>query len=265
MIVTDFIYDNVALNSVGYMICDFDYSGNNEIENATRTFQNVSMFQGKFMPFTHALYENRLEFSFDICKMDCSSFDDYYISNKEAAYMMRWLARPESHKLKFVHSDYADIYYDGSFNVTDIKFGDNRIGLRLTFITTRPFGSYEAVSFRKTLEPQSDELVITDTSDDAGYIYPYIEIVCNESGDLYLNNSYDNVDTIIKNCTEGEKIIFTEQLILSTDMIEHKVQNDFNYEFLKISNNFSNRTNRITSSLDCDLLISYCPIAKVVY
>lgn len=266
MNVIDFVYDDIALSQLGYMICDLNGGGDlNETENATRTFNNISMYNGKFMPFTSTVYEDRLEFSFDIIKLICSGSEKPTISSKEAQYLMRWLARPNANKLKFVHSDYADVYYEGSFNVTDLKIGDDRIGLRLMFVTNKPFGSYEAIWEKKEFTSTSDEMVITDISDDAGYIYPYIEITCNEGGNLCLTNSYDSRDTIINGCSEGEKIIITENLIMSSTMLDHKVQNDFNYEFLKISNNFTNRTNRITSTMKCEVLISYNPIAKVVY
>ena len=266
MFVIDFVFNETALSSIGYIICDIDSAGNlREIANASRTFNNVSMFNGKFMPFTTTTYDDRLEFTFDIIKNHCSSSDSALISNAELQYIMRWLARPDAHELKFVHSDYSYVYYNGSFNITDLKIGDDRVGLRLTFTTTEPFGLHEAVWFATELTSSNDELVITDISDDVGSIYPYIEITCKEAGNLCLSNSYDGVNTIINGCSDGEKIIITEHNILSTDRIEHKIQNDFNYEFLKISNNYINRTNRITSTLKCDILISYNPIVKVVY
>ena len=266
MIVTDFVYDGVALSNLGYMISDLDSSNNvSESENATRTFNNISMFNGKYMPFTASIYENRIEFTFDIIKNTCKGINDYRITNMEVQHIMRWLARPDNHEIKFVHSDYSYVYYEGSFNVSNLKLGDDIVGLRLNFVTTRPFGVHETVWFRQELDSPDDELLVTDISDDAGHVYPYIEILCKESGNLCLTNSYDGVSTIINNCSEGERIIFTENLILSTDQIDHKIQNDFNYEFLRISNNYTNRTNRITSTLKCEILLSYNPIAKVVY
>lgn len=265
MIVTDFIFDGVALSSLGYMIVDLNSSGGfREAANATRTFQNVSMFNGKFMPFTVTTYADRLEFNFDIIKLTCNGSDGYIIHTDEARYLMRWLARPKAYKFKMVCDEYANVFFEGSFNVTDIFVGDDRIGLRLTFVTNRPFGTHTPLLFTKTFESTDDFLDIVDISDDAGSIYPYIMIKCNEGGNLCLSNSFDERDMIINGCSEGETIIITEELILGTDNPLHKIQNDFNYEFLKISNNYYDRLNRITCTMKCDVTISYQPVAKVV-
>lgn len=266
MTITDFIFDETSLSSLNYIIADLNASsGTRQSINSTRSFSYVSMFNGKFMPFTAVKYPDRLEFTFDIIKDTCNGYDNFVISTEEERYLMRWLARPSAKKFKLVHSDYQNIYYEGSFNVTEIFNGDDRIGLRLTFTTNRPFGMHEAILFKKTFESSDDALEIVDISDDAGFIYPYIEIVCNENGNLCLSNSYDNRDTIINGCKKGERIIITENLVIASDDVRHKIQDEFNYEFLKISNNYRDRTNKITSTLKCDLLISYCPIAKVVF
>ena len=348
MTILDFIYDDRSLSSIGYIICDLEASNSvAEQTNATRTFNNLSMYYGKFMPFSVSTYADRLEFTFDVIKNTCNgSYSDMLITNTECSYLMKWLARSTSHKLKFACDEYANIYYEGSFNVTDLKSGDDRIGLRLNFITNRPFGMYEPILYKytfgenveernaigataskiatyctqrkdetgdqlantnKLLEEQialanewdertktifdirdtitldnvddvaanmtddkiqramADELVITDISDEEGYIYPYVQINCKEAGNVCITNSFDGRQTIINNCSEGETIIITENLILGTDFIDHKVQNDFNYEFLRIQNTNSDKTNRLTSATDIELFISYSPVAKVVF
>lgn len=266
MVINDFIYDGTSLSSLGYVICNID-SGNglDEIENSTKTFSNVSMFGGKFMPFTSVSYDNRLEFTFDICKIPCYE-DEYgfYISNDELSYLMRWLSRSSANKFKIIANEFANVYYEGSFNISVIKDGSNIIGLRLTFISTRPFGLREAMMFEQTFDTLDEELVITDISDEEGYIYPHIEIECHEDGNLCLTNSFNGIDTIIDGCVNGEKIIITENLIIGSNIIEHRIQNDFNYDFLRIENTYREKTNRITSTLKCNVKISYCPVRKVV-
>lgn len=266
MLISDFIYDEVSLGSLGYMICNMDSSvGLDEIQNSTKTFSNVSMFSGKFMPFTSVTYDDRLEFTFDICKIPCYEEEyGYYITNDEFSYLMRWLGRSVAKKFKIIADDFADVYYEGSFNVSALKIGSNIVGARLTFISTRPFGLGEAVVYEREFLEEGDELVITDISDEEGYIYPHIEITCYEDGTLCLSNSFNSVDTIVEGCKNGEHIVITEGLILGTDIIEHRIQNDFNYEFLRIENTYRERTNIITSTMKCNVKITYCPIRKVV-
>lgn len=266
MIIKDFIYDETSLGSLGYVICNID-SGNGveEISNATKNFSNVSMYGGQFMPFTSVSYDTRLEFTFDICKIPCYEEEyGFYISNDEFSYLMRWLSRSTAKKFKIVANEFADVYYEGSFNVSAIKIGNNIIGARLNFISTRPFGLGEAIYFEQKFETLDEELVITDISDEEGYVYPHIEIECHEDGTLCLTNSFNGVDMIIEGCSNGEHIVITENLIIGSDVIEHRIQNDFNYEFLRIENTYRERSNVITSTMKCNVKITYCPIRKVV-
>lgn len=265
--ILDFIYDGISLSSYNYIICDFNASSSiAETNSAVRTFQSIPLFYGKIMPFSMTSYDTRLEFSFDIIKNTCvSKVEDFIITLPEYRYIAKWLCRPEIHVLKFVDPQFSNILFEGSFNMSPLKSGDDIIGIRCRYVTNRPFGIQEAVMYAYDFEQSDDQLVIHDISDEAGFIYPHVEITCKENGNLYLTNSYDNRDTIIYNCSENERIIMTDHLIIASDNPDHLIQNDFNYEYIRIANNYYNFTNAITSSLKCHIEISYNPIAKVVY
>lgn len=303
-VITNFIYDGTSLSSLGYMICSLE--SNNSFDTITtdsqRTFSNVSMYGGKYMPFTISRFEDRLEFSFNIIKNICDGdMKKYNITVNECRYLKRWLSRPDAHVLKIASREYMNIYFEGSFNVQEVFYGEYRIGLSLTFITNRPFAMHEPVIFTKVFDgepelydidldlvnsqlqedPDNEELLaekteilekkescilrISDISDEVGYVYPDIEIVCNESGHLCLTNSFDGREMIINNCTKGETIVINHNLIIGSDNPDHDIQNNFNYEFLRISNDYYSNSNNITCSLSCKVKISYSPVAKVVF
>ena len=261
----DFIYDNISLKSLGYRVCEFD--SRSSIYTATtdsqRTFENTSMYGGNYFPFILATYNDRLEFTFSICKSSCDPHRKAPFTLADIRALKRWLNRPEPHKFKIICKEYADYYFEGSFNVQELFFGNLRVGLELTFVSNRPYGLHEPVLYVSDLTP-SQPLFITDLSDEIGSIYPDITLTCNETGDLTLTNSFDSCETIVKRCTTGETLHFSPALHLSSSSLAHKIQEDFNYTFLRISNSMYCRTNTITSTLPCTIRLSYSPAAKVV-
>ena len=77
-------------------------------------------------------------------------------------------------------------------------------------------------------------IVIDDTSDEEGYIYPDISITLKSAGNLEVTNSFDGRKTIVKNCKSGETIQFNKYLQIISSDDGHIVSNDFNYKFIRI-------------------------------
>lgn len=257
----DFIYDDISLCSMGFMICDFDSKSSMDTvtSDSQKTFHNVSMYHGHYFPMTISEYEDRLEMQFMICKFDASP-----VTMHEATQIKRWLNRPDYHVLRFLDEELTMVYFEGSFNINEVYFSGERYGFELTFISNRPFGLYNSVTYTATLSSAESILEVHDTSDEIGYIYPDMVITCKSDGDLVLKNSFDGRSTTIQNCKAGEVIHISPELQISTSITSHDIQNDFNYTFLRISNDYHNNLNQITSSLNCQIQITYSPIAKVV-
>ncbi len=107
-----------------------------------------------------------------------------------------------------------------------------------------------------------DTATINDISHEEGYIYPYTEIVVNESGDLNIYNAIEDRNTYIANCVAGE-IITMDYPIISSSISSHNIQNDFNYNFFRIANTFEDSRNDLTISLPCTIKATYSPIVKI--
>lgn len=103
---------------------------------------------------------------------------------------------------------------------------------------------------------------INDTSYEEGYIYPYVEIIIKEDGDLKIYNSIENRDTYIANCVDGE-VITMDYPIIQSSKISHNIQNDFNWNFFRIANTYKKSRNDLIVSLPCTIKIKYSPIVKV--
>lgn len=288
MYAIDFEYDDELLSeydSQHYIMCYFDFSTGTDVVSAGSniSFEKISRNEGKQYSLANTKYDECVTATFDICK-DPDFYDDYVdrqIKDEEFRALMRWLNRREflpfrafEKELRWdagegamVEVDIEPRYYNVSFNVEKIKIGEKIYGLRLTLESDSPFAYGEEITeeisfpfggtMTNTLANESDEL---------GYLYPDMAIVCSESGDLQLTNTFDSnpiCTTLIRNCSDGEIITIkgNEQIILSS-LDSHDIWKDFNWDFFKINRSLSDTVNAITSSLDCTIFFSYRPVIK---
>lgn len=265
MLAYDFEYDGEYLKDWGYIICNGDSSGELETINSDSqlTFDTISQFHGKKFELTTSHYDNHIEITFQICKFTCDK-GITPMTVYETRELKRWLNRPEFHRFKLIQPNWADIYMEGSFNINNIEFIDQVYFLELTFISNRPFALHEPVKYEFQTSNQNQTFSFYDMSDEIGYIYPDIEITCLFDGDLEIYNSNEKRKTIIKNCLQNEVISFSKNLLLSSSILSHKIQNDFNYIFLRISNSYGNRKNTLTFSKPVKVKIKYSPYVKAV-
>lgn len=262
---TNFEYDSHYLSDYGFVICSFD--GASDVENVSVgseiSFNTVSMHQGKRFSLTSAVYESCYETEFDIMKSECDN-SELEISDNQFRELMRWLNRREFLPFRFIDEDgeVDEIFFDASFNIEKIISDDKIYGLHLTMQTNRPFGygeQYKAVWSSSANSPY----IVQDISDEIGDTYPLLKLTVKSAGNLTITNSTINRSTVIKNCVANEVITLDNlHQIITTSRNAHKICNDFNFVFFKIVNSFENRNNEITTSIPCDIELSYYPVVK---
>lgn len=258
----DFEYDNHALSDFGFMICKFGSDGLQTISNGSQiTFNTISKLTGKEFELVSVQYDNCLESTFQICKNPCSN-DNLEMTVEEVRKLSRWLNRKEFLKFKLFDDEYYDLYFEASFNISRIELEGKIVGLELNMITNRPFALQEPKTILIENTVTNGTKVINDNSDEEGYIYPYMEITINQDGDLSIYNKFEDRTMLIKNCTVGE-VITLDYPIIKTSYDSHKIQNDFNWNFFRISNTFNNPRNEITISIPCTIKLTYSPIVKI--
>lgn len=259
----DFIFRGESLSSHGYMLCEFDASSSASVvtSDSQREFTSVPMFMGKYHPILYYTYNNSLIMEMSICKIEDSS--NYIITPTEAASLKRWLNSPCAQEFRIVSEEYRDVFWNGTFNVEEIRFSSDCVGFRLTFTSTAPFGYKDKVELSGSVN-QGGMIAIDDISDEEGYIYPDITITLNASGDLKITNEFDKRETVIHGCSSGETLTFTHLLQILSSNHAHELGDDFNYKFVRINNEYGKTINRLIFSLPCTYSISYNPIAKVV-
>lgn len=266
MQLVDFQYNGETLSEYGLMVCSFD-GGDETIDIGSKISMNkVKAPHSHRYMYTSLSYEDTLPAVIQVCKFSCGS-DDYVLTEPELRAIMRWLNRKGYYKFKPIYDElvYTDVYYNATFNVQLIKIGGDVVGLELTLDTDSPYGYSEPIRYDFTFNSWKDKLIIQDYSDDAGYVYCDVTIKCLEDGDLTITNSLDQKNkTVIYNCKTDEVITLRGQYKLIESSEYHPtLYNDFNYNFIRICNAGSYVENVFTSSLKCEVSITYSPIRKV--
>lgn len=275
MAVSNFTYDGIPLtgfNRGEYILAFFD--SETTPEEGKPELQRISQHMGMYQPFVYQTHPDTLTFTMGIIKNPCVT-DQYEISAVEMEQLKRWLCRPTACKLKVsekksfqedwesVINQYDNVFWEGTFTIVEEIQGGKRIGLTLNFISTRPYGLQEDVTYTGTVNSE-DSIQINDTSAEIGYIYPQMVIKCLEAGDLIIYNEINQRATIVENCAQNETLIFSKDLQLTTDDTSHTIYNNFNYKFLRIENTFDDNINNISFSLNCEYEITYNPVRKIM-
>lgn len=267
MYATDFEYDGRLLSSFGFMICEFGGDGSlNTVDTGFNiTFNKVKRNNGRKNGLASTSFEECAQTTFCICKnpQEC---DDVEIANDEYRDLARWLNRHEFLRFRIISEveglDRTLCYFNASFNIRKMYVADRLYGLELTAETDAPYGYGIPVKREMTL-PANGMMIVSDMSDDIGFIRPDVTIVCGASGTLAITNLTHPCTMQIKNCVQGETInVYGGTQIITTSLSSHKIWNDFNYEFLTIGNTYSNRKNEIKVSIPCTIKIQYDPIIK---
>ena len=259
----DFEYDSIRLSDFGMTLCSFDSIGVETISNGSEiTFNTVSTLGGAKHELTSAEFENCITATFQICNNLCDNPTEM-ISLEKARDIMRWLNRKSFHKFKLIDIDgeYTGIYFESSFNVSKVEINGTLVGFELEMITNRPHAIADLVTVKLDAEA-GETLNIYNKSDLEGSIYPNMEITIGEDGDLKIYNEMEDRTMVINNCVKGE-VIKIEYPIISSSIASHKVQNDFNWVFFRLSSTFKDKLNKVSSSLPCSSELTYSPIVKV--
>lgn len=258
----DFEYDNQTLSSFGFVICKFDSGGTDSYSNGSVIDLNtVSTQYGAKVELASSRYDECISATFQIC-IDPCNLDFRTITVEEMRSIMRWLNRRGFHKMRLIDPEYTNIYYMATFNVNRVEFDGQLVGFELEMSTDSPFAHYETVRERVEFEGPDDDYTLVCQGDEEGYVYPETKIVVNQEGDLSIHNDFEDRTTLIRNCKNGETITMRYPVIETSDP-DHKIMDDFNWLFFRLSNTFRDRNNRITASIPCSIELRYDPIVKI--
>ena len=280
MFCTEFTFDGIASRQYNLLICSFDNSksgsatAGSHIEFTTFKAPNSNKWVK-----TGSAYSEQLTFTFSICKMNCASSSNDPFTERELAFLLRWLVRKDYKYLQFIQEGYENIYYNCQINAEKHEIGGKCYGLTLTVLCDAPFGWSDPIT--TTISSSSATKVrLYDNSDEIGILYPNMIIHSNAGTeknpqDITISNALTGSEMRIKNCVEGEKITIQDMQINSTECYEasegidyegnHSTFfNDFNWKWLSIGNTFDRRVNEITVTGSCEIELNWRVPRKVV-
>ena len=265
----DFEYNNCRLSDIGCIICSINSNSSNyEVSiGCDITFTEVKNNHSSIHSKTSSSYENVYTATFDIMKYNCNSYDDVFMTSLEVRNIVKWLNRNDYFKFRLINeiSDESNVYYYGSFNIKQIMFGGNILGLTLTFTSNAPYGFSDVIENKCMMLNTDDIYSLFGESDEYGLIYPKVEIRCFSDGNLKISNSTTGTILNIDNCISGEIITLDgeHKIILSNKREQVSIANAFNYEYLDILVDEYETENNYSSTLPCELTISYLPVRKI--
>lgn len=268
MRMTDFEYDGIRLSEMGYVTCNFSGGEEDQEIGNIITMNNIKAQDTDVNFAASAGYDDLFELEFQVCKTPCGKDNDFVLEAEDIRRITRWLNRKKYLKFKpfYEDSSFEDVYYMATFNISIVKTAGKIIGLTLQMKTNAPYGFAETVSTTKaTLSSTSDQLIIQDSSDEIGHINCNVTITCKAAGELRITNSLDSDNVFsVKNCKEDEVItLHGAEKIIESSLTHNKLFNDFNYNFIRVVNTYAENKNVFTSTLPCEIQISYNPIRKV--
>lgn len=264
MRIYDFEYDEITLSDMGFMCCEFGTNGFKTISSGSQIeFNTVSTLYGKKNYSIGAKYSNCISTTFQICKTPCNEKDGK-IPFKVQRDILSWLNRENYHKFKILNDEIIDLYFNVTFNISNIEFNGDVYGFEITMISDSPFAYKEPTIINYNI-PEIHNIngvkkSIYEESDVEGYIYPKIKINILKDGDLVVSNSKNNEKLEIKNCIRNEIIKIDFPTIQSTN---ENINNRFNWNFITLVNSFKDKRNDININLPCKMEIEYSPLIKI--
>lgn len=272
MQVEDIRFDDELFSEHNLIVCYLQNSRSDEIEIGNKISVNqVKAVNANKWYNVYSSYEDVLQFEFEVARLACGlTNDEMALTADEINDILYWLNRKEYHKLEFIFDDdsFEDCYFNGTFiSVNPEMVSDKVVGFHLVFTTDAPYSHLPDVTEYHLFDgtDEAKDFIFEDVSNEEGWNYGKVQIHCLEDGDLRINNVLDNKPMVIKKCKYDEIITLDGVLktIETSDNTHKTLANDFNYQFPRVMNKRNNRTNRFTSSLKCEMSITYSPIRKV--
>ena len=272
MYITDFTYDNISLNSLGYVVCLFNRGGQEEISNGSNIdFKTVPNIDGSYSYLAHSAYSECITATFQICKDMCVANYDPAMTVTEISRLSSWLGRKQYHKLTVNAPGYEDIFFEGSFTkISRVEFNGIVIGLTLEFTSNRPYALRNKRSDTLTFTEGGDQdsQILNVYTDVLGSFYPKITIVCGDNGDMALAvgdpEEVGDYYFAIGDCTAGETLTVDYPMVSSDDP-NHNLTYHFTwfYPMLSKSTVGEYEPNTITVSMPCTVTFEYYPAVNI--
>ena len=256
----DFIFNGQSLSDYGFIIGSFGDDGTVTPGGISYTMTNVPSNDRKYI--SSMKYDSTIEFTFSIVKYDCNVNHIEPVDRYEDSAIHKWLEREGFHSLSFCQDDYENIHYNAYISISPKIIAGRTYGYDLQVTTDNVYAYDFECEYDFNVEADIEYSIIT-SSDKCGYIYPKIVITPFENGELIFNIKEDTNQspTKFKNVKSGQVITMDCEL----QIIEGIDIDNFNWLFPRLLQDYDDTYNTFTTSLPCNVKISYVPRKKVMF
>lgn len=261
----DFEYDGICLSSYHMILGEVDgSSGVNILNNGAEiSFNTVPFNNGITNKAISSSYNSTLETTFQIIKNPCCE-SGMIIEPYEFRAICTWLSRSGYHKLRFIGEDtvISTMYYNAAFNLNRIELNGAIIGIECNVITDSPFGYEDDIELTFSGVSNNWTFNVEHFTDVEGFVYPKLVLTPASSGTLTITNNFDDSQMVIKNCVPNETITIEYPFVVQSSNESHNIINDFNWNFLKLSNTYIVTNNLYTVSIPAIIHFAYTPLVQ---
>lgn len=272
---TDFEYAGQYLSDFGLTIGTLDGGGEKENLSAGSEieFVKVARRNGAKHGLAGTKYGSCIQATIDIIKDPCR-YENLEISDDDFRDLMRWLNRRQFLPFQAYDADepvplHDSCWFNASFNVERLTFGDRLYGLRLKMETDAPFGFGQKLTFKKVLS-SGQSMTVYDMSDTIEFFCPDVAVkVLGDKDSAQIESDLTGTVTTFKHLYNGETIeMHGDTMIIESSFSPVNrptmLTDDFNYSFVAIGNEYDNRVNNLTVNFPCEITVSYSPVIKSI-
>ena len=264
-------FDKVTFNGkscrdFGLTVVEFDDEKNeNTSVGSDVKFTTVTAANSDRSTKTASSYGS-YSFKYQLAALDCNGMPKE-LTMREQSKITRWLVRKDGFKpLKIDSAGYEDLVFNVQQTITKKEIGGIVRGYIVSANTDYPYALTDERVLNFTIASANGQKVIFDDSDEEGHRYCDISVKCLANGNLSIKN--ENAEgtrfTVVNNCTQGEIITLSKDLIPSTSLSStHPICNDFNYAYLRLANKGDEYKNTLTFSMPCEVTLKYQFVRKV--
>ena len=279
---TYFTYNGISSRLYDMVIGSFSGSddGSQAVGNVNMTVVKAP-HTNKFLRAS-ATYDNQLQISFSVMKMNCYDMNDYIFTERDIGFILRWLGRKEYYPLRFEQEGWENVIYYATFNISEHMVGGNVVGFDLVATCNAPWG-FDQQQTSSTSIDGIGTVRILDDSDEIGIIYPDATFYFTDDCDLEVYNAMTQTTTKIYGCVQGETIKMSNFSIESDECVpddtggtyeyrgKHpRLYDQFNWQWIPIGNYFTptntedSRVNNLTIKGNCDVTFKWSAPRKAV-
>lgn len=266
-LVQDFKYNGRYLSEFDSILCSFNGGGGFDTVAGTTISLNTFLATStqRYRRYS-SVYNEVLSLTVQCCKSQCGVVTDRVYTQEEIRSLMRWLNSDTVKELILLSDEYHDIYFMATANIQKIRHGTDCVGFEITFTMDSNFGYNDYTTSLNFNEKDGNHTLPLDIdSDRESFVYPKMNIVMLEDGDLEIYSSTEP-DRILRlvGCKKDDQLwIDCENRVIQSSNESHDLPGSFNHIFPRVDFTYDNEDYGLTFNLNLHVDVTITQVRKI--